>query len=191
MKEITQPSKEQRIMQAMLDLVNENGIHNTPMSQVSKRSGVSTGAIYHYFESKEELIRALYVNVKTQLVDAALEGYDIKADVQARFVRIWRNHFDYLVVHPAHFSFIEQCSISPMITPDCKQEVNDYARPILGFLHEAIAFKKLKELDVELMIFLIYGSISAAVRMQMMHGELSDTQIGESVQYCWDGLKYA
>lgn len=182
--------KQQRIMQAMLELVNENGIHNTPMSQVSKRSGVSTGAIYHYYDSKEELIRALYIDVKKQLIDATLVGYDMRADIKVRFELIWRNYFGFLASNPTHYSFLEQCSISPLITTECMQEAQEYGSPIIGFLHEGMAAKQLREMDVMLMAFFLFGVIAATVRMQLMQGALSEEHITQAIQCSWDGLKY-
>ena len=36
------------------------GFHQTPKSLVAKRSGVSAGTIYYYFDNKEDLIHQLY-----------------------------------------------------------------------------------------------------------------------------------
>ena len=56
--------KMQCILKATLELIAENGLHATPMSQVSKQSGVSAGTIYHYFSSKDVLINQLYLDIK-------------------------------------------------------------------------------------------------------------------------------
>ena len=56
--------KREAILEAMLDLIVERGFHDAPMSVLAKRSGASAGVIYHYFPSKDELIRAVYERVK-------------------------------------------------------------------------------------------------------------------------------
>ena len=60
----TDMDKRTAILQATFDLVAERGFHQTPMSLVAKRSGVSAGIIYHYFDNKEDLIRQLYWHIK-------------------------------------------------------------------------------------------------------------------------------
>ena len=59
--------KREAILQAMLELVAERGFHDAPMSLVAQRAGTSAGIIYHYFPSKDELIRALYLHVKAKM----------------------------------------------------------------------------------------------------------------------------
>lgn len=47
------------IMSAALELFATEGYHSTPISKIAKKAGVSKGLIYNYFDSKEDLIRAL------------------------------------------------------------------------------------------------------------------------------------
>ena len=64
--------KRETILQAALELIAEHGFHGAPMSAVAQRAGVSAGIIYHYFASKEDLIHALYKQVKTDFSRALL-----------------------------------------------------------------------------------------------------------------------
>mgnify|MGYP001156146358 CR=1 FL=1 len=66
--------KRSAILNTALDLLVENGFHNTPMSLIAKEAGVSAGIIYHYFESKEELILELYREVKQKIISLELEA---------------------------------------------------------------------------------------------------------------------
>ena len=62
MEQVT--DKKQAIFDATLRLISENGFHGTAMSKVAKEANVSTGIIYHYFESKDDLIAELYRHAK-------------------------------------------------------------------------------------------------------------------------------
>src|SRR5438270_13551604 len=59
--------KREAILRAALELVAENGLLHTPMSLISKRSRASAGIIYHYFESKEDLLETLYWRIKKDM----------------------------------------------------------------------------------------------------------------------------
>ena len=67
------PDKRSLILQGTLDLIDERGLQSTPMSAIAKRSGVAMGTIYHHFESKEELVAALYVELIDRLGEYALQ----------------------------------------------------------------------------------------------------------------------
>lgn len=47
------------IKQAALELFAEKGYQNTSISDIAKGAGISKGLMYNYFESKEELLRAI------------------------------------------------------------------------------------------------------------------------------------
>jgi AcrR family transcriptional regulator len=47
------------ILAAALDVFSEHGFAATRMEEVARRAGVSKGAVYRYFETKEELFRAM------------------------------------------------------------------------------------------------------------------------------------
>lgn len=48
-----------RIIEAALAVFSEKGYHSATMDDIAERLGVSKGALYQYFKSKEELYRAI------------------------------------------------------------------------------------------------------------------------------------
>ncbi len=58
--------KRAAILAATLRLISKNGFHGTAMSKVAKEAGVSAGIIYHYFDSKDELMDELYIGDQAQ-----------------------------------------------------------------------------------------------------------------------------
>ncbi|GAA0000727.1 hypothetical protein BRDID11002_07270 [Bradyrhizobium diazoefficiens] len=51
--------RRRQILEAALACFAENGFHQTGMADIVKRSGLSHGAVYLYFRSKDDLIEAL------------------------------------------------------------------------------------------------------------------------------------
>src|ERR1700757_2618763 len=85
--------KKEAILNAMLDLVVERGLHDAPMSAVADRSGASPGVIYHYFPSKDDLIRSLYKRVAATKRAALLEGYSEEIPPREALLKIWLNAY--------------------------------------------------------------------------------------------------
>jgi AcrR family transcriptional regulator len=76
-------ARQQQILDAALACFSENGFHQTGMADIVRRSGLSHGAVYLYFQSKDDLISALAVdrhgqeallNEAARHVDDPLEG---------------------------------------------------------------------------------------------------------------------
>ena len=57
--ELRRESRRDQILAAALACFSENGFHQTGMADIVTRSGMSHGAVYVYFPSKEDIIEAL------------------------------------------------------------------------------------------------------------------------------------
>ncbi|HEX3032709.1 MAG TPA: TetR/AcrR family transcriptional regulator [Bacillota bacterium] len=62
----------EKIFKAAQRLFVEKGYHSTSVPEIVKEAQVSTGAVYHHFNSKEELARAIH----QQAVQEFIERYD-------------------------------------------------------------------------------------------------------------------
>ncbi|MGI9528959.1 MAG: TetR family transcriptional regulator, partial [Acidimicrobiia bacterium] len=63
------------------------------MSAVATEAGVATGTAYVHYESKDDLVLATYVEIKSELGDAALVGYDPDAAPAARYRHLVRGAY--------------------------------------------------------------------------------------------------
>ena len=67
-----EPIRRQQLIDATLESVAEVGLHATTINSISKRAGLSSGIISHYFGGKQGLIEAtvrfLLNNLKTSLI---------------------------------------------------------------------------------------------------------------------------
>ncbi|HEX6448595.1 MAG TPA: helix-turn-helix domain-containing protein [Trebonia sp.] len=65
--------RRQQILDAARQCFNKQGFHNTSMQDIFKASGLSAGAVYRYFPSKHQLVRAIALGS----LDRALERLDL------------------------------------------------------------------------------------------------------------------
>ena len=49
----------EKISQVALEVFAEKGLHGATMSEIAKRAGLTGGALYRYFENKEDVFRAV------------------------------------------------------------------------------------------------------------------------------------
>ncbi|MCB1143947.1 MAG: TetR/AcrR family transcriptional regulator [Leptospiraceae bacterium] len=181
--------KVQELFKATFELISEKGIHNTPMSAISKRSGVAAGTIYHYFESKEMLINALYLSLKEEMIKNIMANYDSQESYKERFTRIWLNYYNYLIDNPAILSFIEQCTNTPIILEETQKQAEAIISPLIDFFSLGIQNKIIKLKSIPLLTSLLHGSVLSLAKIKQS-GQLKVTkEIKMSVvEYSWKGL---
>jgi AcrR family transcriptional regulator len=129
--------KRQAILDATLRLISVNGFHGTAMSKVAQEAGVSTGIIYHYFDSKDELIDELYKAIKRKSAQATLENIDREQPVRNQLRQILRNIIRYYVWHPQESAFVEQYVRSPYYHPGIDAEISEVYQPITACFERA------------------------------------------------------
>ena len=74
-------------MKAAVEVIVRQGLANAPMSQIAREAGVAAGTIYHYYQSKEELISELYRMMNEELSQALVENDLPEGNCKERFDR--------------------------------------------------------------------------------------------------------
>jgi AcrR family transcriptional regulator len=129
--------KRQAILDATLRLISENGFHGTAMSKVAQEAGVSTGIIYHYFDSKDELIDELYKAIKRKSAQAILENFDQTQPVKTQIRQILENIIRYSIQRPQESAFVEQYTRSPYYHAGIEATLSEYYRPVIACFERA------------------------------------------------------
>lgn len=174
---ITRPDRAALVRRAVVDLVADGGIHGTTMSQVAGVAGVATGTAYVHYRSKEDLIVAAFVEVKTSLGQAALDGVDLAGKPRQVFDSVWRNVYTHLRADPALAQFLVQVEVSPL-----RQRA-----------HEALAEEPLTETArmlarhlVDLPFDVLYDlSLAPAVRLVASGTRLEPDDTDTLIEACW------
>lgn len=84
-------SRRQQILEAALTCFSENGFHLTGMADIVRRSGLSHGAVYIYFKSKDDLIEALAVDRHRQeaVLNSVAQASDDPIEALHALVRVY------------------------------------------------------------------------------------------------------
>ncbi len=64
------------IMETSLELFATRGFHNTSISQIAKTAGVSKGLMYNYFNSKDDLLKAILLGAYEESAEMITKKLD-------------------------------------------------------------------------------------------------------------------
>lgn len=169
------------VRRAMVELVAERGIHGTSMSQVAERAGVATGTAYVHYQSKEDLLIAAFVDVKTRLGEAASENVDASQDPRSMFETMWRNTFRHLADDPAVAEFLLQVEASPLRVAAHESMPEDN---LLSRMARSMA-SVLVDLPPDVLYDL---SLAPVVRLVAGGSALSAREIETLIDSCWQAV---
>jgi TetR/AcrR family acrAB operon transcriptional repressor len=88
-----------RILETAGDLIAHYGYDKTTMSDIAREAGVSKGALYLHWDSKEDLFEALYAYEAGRYLDDFVQMFDTEIGDWS-FVRMFQVTFTLLQKHP-------------------------------------------------------------------------------------------
>ncbi|MBW4080582.1 TetR family transcriptional regulator [Paenibacillus sp. S150] len=182
---------QQAVLETTLALIIEKELQATSMSLIARKSGISTGSIYHYFESKEAIVNELYKGIVSFNGQAVLEGFFTDEPIRMRLERAWENLIRLSLKYPQGFQFIEQYSFSPYIYDEVKKAayVNGWCTPLEKVYQEAVEAKLFREMEPKFMVQMHYGSIVYAVKGSLNHYLTMDEEaIRGLLDSCWQSF---
>ncbi|NND11782.1 MAG: TetR/AcrR family transcriptional regulator [Flavobacteriaceae bacterium] len=183
-------NKKQKILLTMMELVVEQGVHATPMSQLARESNVAIGTIYHHFNNKKEIIEEIYKMIFKDYGVVLMTNLP-EDDFKKQFETIWMNLYNYFITNPLAFKFSEWVGVPPIIGDDVVEQMKPYYYNVRDFFLRGIKEKKLRNIHLRLIVQISYGNVISAVRLKDK-GELpmTEKQVQDAIDCSWDAVKY-
>jgi AcrR family transcriptional regulator len=148
-------NKKELLLNAALKLFVEHGFHGTATAKIAKEAGVANGTLFQYFKTKEELIIALFVNIKEEILEYTAEksvaNKGLKDEVKSHVISTvyWG------LSNLAKFNYLQQFHSSPFLNTIAKKDLEKYIKPHYNILEKGIQQNKLKPIPIDLMYALI------------------------------------
>ncbi len=86
--------KYQRILDAAVDVIAENGYFGSPVSAIAARAGVADGTIYLYFKSKDDVLRTAIDTVFDRFHAQVQDKFRTLTDPRAQLEYIAQVHLE-------------------------------------------------------------------------------------------------
>jgi AcrR family transcriptional regulator len=159
-RSISQEEKRRQLLDAAVRVFARSGYHDCRVGDITEEAGVAHGLLYHYFDSKEEVLEAVFRDAWTDVLDAfdGIEASDETpreqlAHVAAILLRSWRRNPDLVRV------LVREVARGPQV----RTKVDELARALATI--ERIVARGQRErvfrtdLDPSLAAWIFYGAI--------------------------------
>ncbi len=121
--------KRRLILDAAIHVFARKGFHHCRVSDVADEAGVAYGLVYHYFDSKEEILNTLFTE-RWQLMLDAITAIDAREDIGARDKL-------YLVASFIIDSYRHDPDLMKVIIVEVTRAANSFGRAHLATIREA------------------------------------------------------
>jgi AcrR family transcriptional regulator len=121
--------KRELILDTALEVFATHGFHGSSISMIAKHAGIAKGLMYNYFDSKEELLKAILnkgvqdiLKVFSKVVNQEITPDIFKQILELYFSQLRENNIFWRL----YFSITMQPSVMEMIEKEFESMVNPY-----------------------------------------------------------------
>jgi AcrR family transcriptional regulator len=107
-------------MAAAIRVIASEGL-GAPTATIAKEAGVSNGSLFTYFETKAELLNELYIELKTETAEAALNGLPAESDIRKQVFHVWSRWLHWATSSPEKRRTLAHLDVSDEITPESRR----------------------------------------------------------------------
>ncbi len=188
-------SIEDRIRKAAATLFAERGFHGTGMRLIAERAGVSIGALYHYFPSKEEIFLSVLREDYERYLGRARALLEEGLPVAEVLERVMAAHFEALAGAPGRACFIGRAWVgeAPALLPQVQALREEYASCIADLLHQAMERKEIRRGHPLFLAYALLGLAEAVTERALGDDPVAKEfrQLGpvELAHLVWHGLR--
>lgn len=183
-------NKKDAILSATIKMINEIGFANVSMSKIAKAAGVSASTIYIYYKNKEDMFKKIYIDVKTQMLKASMEGISDTESVKQSVWKFCENVLNFAKNHEDYFLFIGQAGDSPVILTVKNQELLKLIQKACSPFERGIREGILKNVSPALLSgFCVYPITQLYKDSCHQKDVLGEIDYEVVFEMCWDAIK--
>ena len=122
-----------RIMQAALEVFSEEGFDKASISKIAGRAGVSKGLMYNYFNSKEDLIKTIFIDALNKLMGGFEDDPD-KIPTKEMFAGFIRKSMEDFKNNLPYWRMYFTVMMQPDVMGLVEKEFLEIAMPVLTMM---------------------------------------------------------
>ncbi|HEX6040326.1 TetR/AcrR family transcriptional regulator [Longimicrobium sp.] len=136
--------KRNALLAAATEVVAEQGL-GAPTARIARQAGVAEGTLFTYFGSKDELLNALYLELKGEMRDALMGAFPRGGSVRERAWHVWNAYVEWGVAHPPRRRALAQLAVSDRITPETRARTEAGFGDLSALIAERVAEGALRD----------------------------------------------
>ncbi len=183
------PDRRESILEAALACFVERGFHGTAIPQIAEAANIAAGTIYHYFDSKEALVNALYRQWKSTVSQRVFMAFPATAPAREQFRTMWNEMVAFATSAPMAFAFIELHNHTSYLDAESLAIDRNIREFAYAMIQRAQREGIVKPLDAKVLMELVFGAFVGMMRASWEKRiELSADVNRDAEQACWDAI---
>jgi|TARA_R110002050_G_scaffold89450_5_gene188350 TetR/AcrR family transcriptional regulator, fatty acid metabolism regulator protein len=176
-----QTARQQEIIETALGLINENGIQNLTIKNLSKKLGITEPAIYRHFENKIQILVSILDLMKQNSNDIFSSELKSEKSAVQKIEQLFKKHFRSFSEMPSLASVVfseEMFRNEKVLIEKISELIEQNNKILLTILNEGQNNNELRnDIDAAHLAVIIMGALRLFVKKWQISGFTFDLQV--------------
>ena len=169
--------KVNKIYRAAIKIVNRDGFEGSSMAKIATEADVAPATIYLYFDNKEDMIKKLFVHLKSRMGGSYHNNINEFTPSKGTYRTMWLNHYQFITDNIEEFNFLENFSNCPLFNKIENEQKLDYCSSIESFFEQSKNIGLIQNLTNDLLYSLLFSPINYMVKKSASTNNQLDTNV--------------
>lgn len=185
-------SKKEQILNAAVAQFYEHGL-SVPAAKIAKAAGVSNGTLFNYFETKQQLVDAVYFTLG-ETVAAALKNAGDYSCVKEGLRTVWLGYTEWAYANPQGFEVAGLIWCTNALSPQMREQTDNLFEFIRSAIEQGIESGELVSISPDYLCELGCSQVRAAIqytrRIEVSEAK-AQVLVAEAFDIHWRGISTA
>ena len=179
--------KRNAILSAATQVFAERGL-SAATSAISSAAGVAEGTLFTYFKTKDDLINALYREIKLELADAMMSDFPRRAAVRDRLQHVWNQYLTWGIKNPSQHKALQQMTVWGGLTKGSKHAGTAPFLEIEKMAEDAVARHVFLDRPLEFIAAAMSALAETTMDFMRRESKQSDMYRNQGFEMLWAGI---
>ncbi|MBB6146068.1 AcrR family transcriptional regulator [Silvibacterium bohemicum] len=189
MARLRSEDKRNAILLAATQIFAERGL-SAPTAAISNVAGVAEGTLFTYFKTKDDLLNALYCELKTSLAQALMSGFPRRSSVRHRLQHVWDQYIEWGIANPAEQRALKQIEVWGGLAEESKRAGLAPFEEIQTMAEDAVAQRVIKDLPQSFIAATISALAETAIDFARNDPAKAEQYRSSGFEILWAGIAH-
>jgi AcrR family transcriptional regulator len=184
-------SKQDHVLQTALELFATEGLA-VPTAKIAKKSRVANGTLFNYFPTKQDLIDALYLNIKKEVAQLFLVGGADKAkSLKETFFVVWNSYVSWAITNSQKHKVMNLFKTANVLSPKVRAQADDIFKPLHELVQNGIKKGEVRNLGLDYFYQIQAAQIGVSIDQasaRNLKGKAMEAHILTGFDIYWKGV---
>lgn len=176
-----------KLLKTALELFAKQGIDKTSTAQITKAVGVSTGALFVHFKTKQALVDTIYIAIKHYSLSNLQDLLDSHRSVEENIKIGTKSVVHYFLKHYEQFVFLELIEKDPQVSETALEAGKQEYETLQKYWQRWQINGNIRNCNLSFLYSLWWGTVSTIIRYG--HEQKWQTVGDEYLDLVWDVVR--